>query len=415
MIYLVWDASDIWGLLAAWGIRGLGIASRIVTAADVASGLLKRERPSVLLLPGGFSRHKAAALAPAGQEAIREYVASGGLYLGVCGGAGLALTSDTGLGLCPWQRVGYENRIQHAMSGHFSVTQAEHVLTPHNLASPPLLPVWWPGRFAPPSKKTPEVTVLAAYDTPGDDFWLADLPVASLPEQIFADWEKRYAFSPSPSFLHGQACILHGRYGKGDYVLTYSHLETPRSPDANAWLAHILKTAGGERPERTEIPAWNLDECIPAWEDSGIESMWADITLVMQTGLNAGLFFSRSSWLMGWRIGTPGAVLGAVRAQLHTIRSLPASPAALALWRNERETLVPAFHVFAKRAVSYLLAKRLSLTLAHDLPETLIPKALLKEREEIFGATGMAGHTGGLLGALLPNLDTLARLQLQGQ
>ena len=455
MIYVLWDASDIWGPLALWGLSGLDVPFKAVRAADIANGSLEREGAKLLLVPGGFSRHKAAALGETGREAVRRFVGSGGAYLGFCGGAGLALTGESSLGICPWRRAGYESRIQHYMSGHFYVRldedfaeaglhgagalhpapppeeapqhewavkepapcQGDAALAAMASAPPllppsPLLPVWWPGRFAPGDDG--DVSVLARYDEPGPDFWLADLPVADLPPSVFVDWEEKYGFSPSPLFLQGEPCVIRGEHGNGEYVLAYTHLETPESPDANTWLAHLLEAMGGEKPRRFLVPAWDLEHLAPSWEDPGLLGLWADLATVLDAGKAAGLFFTRSSWLLGWRTGLPGAVCNTVRAHLHAVLSLPPVTEAAIFWRDAREDFVPAFRAFAKRATNYLLAERLAMTLAKDLPDSLTPEKLLAERTAVFGASGMAAHTGGMLGALLPVLDELAFLQLRG-
>ncbi len=427
MIYVLWDASDIWGPLAVCGLRGLGVPFAVARGSDVAEGALARNGASLLLVPGGFSRHKGTSLGETGRAAVRDFVAGGGAYLGFCGGAGLALTGEHSLGLCPWRRAGYASRIQHYMSGHFYAGMSPET-TPATCAlragsapggfcareavpARPLLPVWWPGRFAP--RDGDGVAVLARYAEPGPDFWLADLPVAELPPAVFVDWEKRYGFSPSPSFLRGEPCVIEGRFGKGRYLLSYSHLETPESADANAWLACILHALGREKPQRALIPRWNLEELAPAWPDRDLLSLWLKLSSVLDAGKAAGLFFRRSSWLIGWRTGLPGAVCNTLRAQLHAILSLPPSPEAAARWDKTRAAFVPAFHAFADRATSYLLAERLAMTLSKDLPDTLAPEKLLSERAAVFGASGMAAHAGGMLGPLLPVLDELAFLQLR--
>lgn len=412
MVFILWDASDIWGPLAVWGVNGLGVPCRVVRASDVAEGLLERECPSTLLVPGGFSRRKAVALGKKGMEAVRSYVACGGAYIGFCGGAGLALTGECGLGICPWRRAGYASRIQHYMSGHFHVRAGTDGRLCRRIPPSPLLPVWWPGRFAP--EPDAGVTVLASYDAPGPDFWLADLPAANLPPGVFQDWEEKYGFSPSPSFLRGEPCVIHGEYGKGEYLLAYTHLETPGSPDANRWFAHLLREMGEEKPKRDAVPAWNLDTARVAWHDPGLKDVRDALFGVLNAGVAAGLFFARSSWLLGWRTGLPGAVLNTVRAELHAILSLPPAPAAEAFRAGNATDFVPAFRAFAERATSHLLAERLAMTLSKELPDALAPSRLLKERAAIFGASGMAAHAGGMLGELLPVLNELALLQLQG-
>ena len=432
MIHVLWDASDIWGPLALWGLRGLGVPFTVLRGSDVVEGALERERAKLLLVPGGFSRHKDAALGEKGRNAVRDFVGRGGAYLGFCGGAGLALTGEHALGLCPWQRAGYENRFQHHMSGHFYMTVDDGIFSEakcsvmaegrqvnpvhgswlrQHMSPSPLLPVWWPGRFAP---KDDTVVILARYAEPGSDFWLADLPVAELPPSAFEDWDEKYGFSPSPSFLSGEPCVIEGRYEEGRYVLSYTHLETPESPDANAWLACMLGSLAGDRATRSLIPQWDLEHLVPVWNDAGLLSLWIELAAVLDAGKAAGLFFVRSSWLMGWRTGLPGAVCNTLRARLHAILSLPPCPEARSHWEKVQAAFVPAFRDFARRATSYLLAERLAMTLSKDLPDALSPEKLLTERTAIFGASGMAAHAGGMLGDILPIFDELAFLQLRG-
>jgi hypothetical protein len=250
-IYILWDASHIWGLLAWRTAQSLDLPYRLVRGEEIAQGLLSGKPPALLLVPGGNARMKSVALGAAGMQAIRDYVRGGGAYVGFCGGAGLGLSGSEGLGLCPWGRARFTDRMQHFVSGHVHARVARgHDLVPADLctdacAEPPV-PIWWPGRFAP--EKTGDVEVLATYTTPCDDFWVADLPLDTLPPGTFSEWESLYDIRLRPTFLEDQPCILSGRYGKGRYVLSYTHLETPDSPTANRWLLHIIRTLGGIEP-----------------------------------------------------------------------------------------------------------------------------------------------------------------------
>ena len=350
MLHLLWDASEIWGPLAEWGVRSMGLPCRVVCAADVASGILAREHPAMLLVPGGFARQKAAALGGAGLEAVRAYVAGGGQYLGFCGGAGLALSGDGGLGLCPWGRAGYASREQHYISGHFFATAFTHSLTPPDLPEKPLLPVWWPGRFAPKGEEKAEldpVAVLAAYAGPGPDLLLGDQPCGTS------------GAGASFSLAHGEPCLIHGAYGKGGYTLGYTHLETPDSPDANRWLAHLVRRLGGFAPQKECISAWKVAELPLVWDDPDLTAMRDALAGVLSAGLDTGIFFERTPWLTGWRPGLPGMALNTLRALLCTALSLPPCPAARRLWHEQRKTFMPRFQIFiahqAKESASDLL------------------------------------------------------------
>ncbi len=373
MLHLLWDASEIWGPLAEWALRSMRVPFRIVRAAEVADGLPARENPALLFVPGGSARHKAAALGPAGLAAVRTYVERGGQYLGFCGGAGLALSGDNGLELCPWGRAGFANRMQHFMSGHLFVTALPHDLTPPGLPPKPLLPVWWPGRFAP--QEGNGVTALAVYGEAGPDFQAGDGDDAA-----------------EHNFLRGQPCMVHGAYGAGGYTLSYCHLETPDSPAANLWLAHLLRRLGGFTPACGHIPAWDVENLPLVWDDPDLLAVADGLAGILQTGLDAGLFFTRTPWLTGWKVGQPGALLNALRAQIRTALSRPPCPAAKMLWDTERASFLAAFRAFGARAVR------------HDAAE----------REELYGVPGPGGvRMGGLANALLALPDELAYLQLQ--
>ena len=417
MLYILWDDSHIWGLLAARAAEAMGLPRRLVRARDVAGGLLAAKRPSLLFVPGGSARHKARSLGRAGMAALREYVVTGGRYMGFCGGAGLALShrdDAEGLGLCPWQRGGFNERLQHFMSGHLHAALASSGSAPAALlpdcGETLRLPVWWPGRFAP--KPDPSITVLASYERPAEDFWLADLPIAALPPDTFAAWNDMYGLSFSPTFLAGQPCVLYGESGKGGYLLSYSHLETPDSPEANRWLAKLFRELGGLMPEREVLPPWSMQGQPPLWEDPDLAAMEADMLAVLRTGLEHGLLFERTDWLFGWRTGIPGANLNNLWGALRTILDKEPCGASLAYWKEHRERMLAASSLFSRACIQYFLAERLGQTLAKFDPEAVPPALLKDQRESLFGPPMIAG---GAYRELMEPLDELAFLQFGGR
>lgn len=415
-LYIMWDESQIWGVLAVRAAHAMRLPVRLVRAEDIAGGLLRRDRPALLLVPGGSARHKAALLGPGGLAAIRDYVASGGQYLGFCGGAGLALSPGNnapGIGLCPWQRAHFNDRLQHFMSGHLHMvldrTADGRNLVPAGLPAFPRLPVWWAGRFAP--EKRPEVTILASYQKPAEDFWLADLPIAVLPPDTFAAWRDMYGLSLTPTFLEGQPCVIRAEYGSGACILSYSHLETPDSPDANHWLAHLLRNAASLAPALDHLPPWRIEDQEPAFADPCLDSMDAALRRILRTGLDHGLLFERTAWLVGWRTGIPGASLNNLRAALSAVRGSEPGNRALAFWKTRRARLAQTADLFAAGCVQYLLAERLAQTLSKTLPD-MLPQGLLKnQRDALFGPPM---QPGGLYRELMDPLDHLAFLQLSG-
>lgn len=413
-IFILWDDSQIWGVLAVRALQALHAPCVLTRASDIAADVLERERPSLLVVPGGNARHKSLSLGAKGLEAIRNYVKKGGRYLGFCGGAGLALSGNAGiegLGLCPWRRGHYDDRIQHFMSGHLHVSlpkaKESSPLIPPDLPESPRLPVWWPGRFE--AEDHPEVSILASYERPAKDFWIADLPIADLPADTFAAWQDLYGLSFSPSFLAGQPCVVHGRYGKGEYVLSYSHLETPESPEANRWLAYLLEKLGGFSARSSRVPPWPSHGSKERWRDPILAQMMDNLEEVLETGFKHGLLFKRTDWLLGWRAGIPGSNLNSLWAALGVVIEREPGRLALALWEKRKKDLSLAMEVFSRGCRQYLLAERLAQTLAKIEPEALPPAFLKQQRDSLFGPPMQAE---GLYKEIMEPLEDLAYLQL---
>ena len=426
-LHILWDDSHIWGVIAAKAARAMRLPHRLILGRDIARGLFERERPAMLLVPGGNARHKAQSLGSEGMEAIRAYVRTGGRYLGFCGGAGLALNAETaelGLGLCPWKRGRFDERLQHFMSGHLHVAlpdgaAADGRLVPGDFPASPRLPVWWPGRFAPSARDG--LTILASYERPAADFWLADLAIADLPPDTFAAWHDLYGVSMNPAFLAGQPCLVHGRFGEGEYVLSYSHLETPGSPEANRWLAHLFRSLAGFEPAVEHIPAWRMRKGTDPengaghtadrrWDDPLLERMEHGLETIRQTGLKHGLLFERTDWLMGWRSGIPGASLNNLWSALRVIRESEPNEAAGNRLAELGPRLAESVSLFAEGCTQYFLAERLSQTVSRFMPDAVSPGLLNDQRTALFGPPMQAG---GLYKAVMDPLDELALLQLQ--
>lgn len=425
-ICILWDASHIWGLMAWRAVRALGLPCRLVKGQEIAEGALlgKPDKAGngapplpLLLVPGGNARLKALALGEAGRQAVRDWLAQGGRYLGFCGGAGLALTqheAKDGLGICPWTRAAYPQRLHHLISGHVRVrVRAGEDLAPpvHGAADAQALslPVWWPGRFAPGDESA--VRVLATYAAPDTDFWLADLPLRRIPAHVFEAWQALYGVNLTADFLTDQPLVLSGAYGQGRYVLSYSHLETPCSPDANAWLAHLLRGLANLEPRREMIPAWDLGEPVPAWPDYELGAPLLDALrrtrALLDLAVEHHLFFRRAPWLWGWRTGLPGAACNNLHAALCTAVGLPPSRKALEYWRGIRSRFAELAALFSAGAQGYLLACRLAETLSPSLPDAVDKRGLDNQREALFGHP-MSG--GGLIEELLRMAEELIYL-----
>jgi hypothetical protein len=409
---VLWDHSHLWALLLCRGLRALGAPFLPVTCAAVAAGALWRDRPRALLVPGGFARRKFAALGPAGASAIRDYVASGGTYMGICGGAGLALSHGDGLGLCPWTRRAFSDRLDHLVSGHVRLTiDPDTPLFPASLPPDLTAPVWWPAGFTPPAggRPDPDVTVVAAYAGAAPDLMLADIALGGMPGTLLAACQERFGLTLTPEFLSGGACVIAGSYGQGRYVLSHAHLETPDSPRANAWLSHLLSLfTQGDRFDQ-HIPPWIPADAPVRFDDPHLASASRDMAAIIASGIEARLLFRRNDWLLGWRPGMPGFSLSNLAAMLAGATALAPTDAARAYWREVGPDFASRLAAFARRLEAFFPAQRLEITLSLvDRPVGVKPD-LAAERLELFGQTPGGG---GLCGALADTLDGLLLRQL---
>lgn len=425
-IAIFWDASQLWGLLVWRAAEAFGLPYRLVKAKEIAQGALS-DKTSLLLVPGGTARHKSEALGEKGREALRAWVRAGGHYVGFCGGAGLGLTDGAdpvrtegigkGLNLCPWRRAEITERIQHFVSGHVRVCFGEGRLVPECLAAPrpsgkePILPIWWPGRFASPSGYEPDgVEVLARYagSDPGacpPDLCVADLPLSSLSPAVLEQWIALYGVSLAPAFLDGQPCALHGRYGNGTYTLSYSHLETPGSPDANRWLAHILRSLTGFEPMRDTVPDWRPGEMPVLWNDPDLLAARRGMGELIRLGLEHDLLFERAPWLTGWRAGVPGSGLNSLHMGLCVLTGVAPSAEAEKVWASVRARFAERFFLFRQGVEGLLLAQRLASIMPDEVPRRI----LAEQRLSLFGS---AMQGGGLYKELMDMTDSLLFLSL---
>lgn len=415
-IYIYWDESHLWGLLLWRALHSFELPYKLIRGKDIAEGILTKENPATLMVPGGWARRKFENIGPEGAKSIQQYVASGGTYIGFCGGAGLGLTGPYGLGLCPWKRRAFTDRLQHAMSGHMHVRPAANSdLVPSNLPELPLVPVWWPARFE--MQHDSDVRVLAAYESPGPDFWVADLPLTSIPRNPLEDLETHYNISIWPHFMEEQPCVIEGDYGKGRYILSYTHLETPASRDANLWLAHILRKLAGIGPQDgvSMTSAWNLESLSRRWPDGSagddLAKAKADIESSMREGMDELLFFRRNSWLIGWRRGIPGANLNALYSMISQAQNIAPDSRAIAYWEEQRPAFMEKLDLFRHGLAGYLLAERLAMTVSGTA--NAIPDEALKEQRMVLFGKRM--DYGGLFGELVKVMDELLWLSITGQ
>ncbi len=417
-IAMLWDSSHIWGFMALRSLWSLGFPIQLLKGSEIAQGALFRKTGdhenafSLLLVPGGPAAPKSEALGAVGRENIRTFLKQGGRYLGFCGGAGLALSHSRGIGLCPWKRAEYPQRLLHLISGYTLAEPVANDLTPDWHGTMPSLPVWWPGRF---SNCGGEVEVLARYHGPDKDFCIGDIALETVPIHIFREWKSRYGLNLTADFLSGEEIIVHGQYGKGEYVLSYSHLETPESADANCWFIHILHKLTGVRAKQGIVSRWDINAPVSNMSRTvpqSLRAMAENTREVIALGMEQRLFFPRTSWLIGWKPGLPGSLCNNLLACVSVACSLEPTAKALAFWQEKEALLRDLSGAFFMGAEGYLLAQRLAHSLNDFMPSALDKKSLSHERDRLFGHP-MQGN--GILGQIVQIVEEYSYLCLTSE
>lgn len=332
---LLWDAGGLWSLWTLEACRAQGWDLAPISAAQLCQGGL--DQAQVLVMPGGWPSLKRVALGQAGAAAVRAFVETGGRYLGFCGGAGLALAEEDGLGLVNLPR-GRGRRRLPSLSGPVLVIPgpeaAEHPLW-RGLETPARFHVWFPGQFAAESGQ--EFYTVARYGHPAPGLHTADLRVDQVDQTQWPALEAAYGLRLDPSGLAGRAAVVEARRGAGHLLLSYLHLDTPGDPVGSQALANLWRFWLGREPLAPPPgPASQGDGPAREWAREA-ESLWA-------RGQELGLWRPRDQALPLWRRGARGLEFHSLRALCQALAArktspdLGLSPAVMAdleeLWRE---------------------------------------------------------------------------------
>lgn len=327
---LLWDAGGLWSLMTWEACRARGLTALPISAAEVAAGGL--DGTGLLLVPGGWPALKRKALGKAGRKALREFVRSGGRYFGMCGGAGLALDVGDGLGLIKLGRSRGARRLP-AISGRVLVrpeaTGAGHPLLAGAGESPSFF-VWWPGQFA-PTAGIGEITVLARYQGPGEDFFSADLRAPAVADGGWPGLEASYGLNLDPTPLWGQPAVIEARAGRGRVVLSYLHFDTPGDAAGGDALARLWAAWLGQAPGRPQ-----------PWQPLPAGAVCDHARALWEHGRELGLWRPRHPAMPLWRRGARGLefwsllrLCGAAQAHLGASGPPPGLQEALEpVWRD---------------------------------------------------------------------------------
>lgn len=398
---MLWEESFLWGVMARQALAEAGLPCDLLRADEVRAGALAGYR--MLFVPGGWASNKLSALGTGGTEEIRRFVARGGNYLGICGGAGMA-TRD-GLGLLPIGRKPRPERVP-SFSGPIRVSTGDPLLLQGTAA--PLFHAWWPSQF---QIGDGGVRVVATYREPQAGAFSADIPVEAGPVLGWASLEARYGILLDPGRLSGEPAVVEGRFGRGRVLLSLLHFDTPGDRNGSAVLKNLWENLGAGGPAALPADA-AADRPRPDWP----AAVWVAVAAIEQaaagwvaTGERNFLWYWRTPSLLQWRRGVRGlecstlvAMVAELRRRLERRGPAEAGSAGRLLAGLEaiRQGIVP----FAAKAQELLVRERHALQGAPLSTLHCSDAGIGRLREELFG-TGM--NHGGKFKHLLDALDGL--------
>ncbi|MEJ2365492.1 MAG: hypothetical protein P8075_04110 [Deltaproteobacteria bacterium] len=315
-VALLWDKSFLWGLLAVRTFRDLGFSFDLLRATDVKTGALANYQ--LLIVPGGWASLRSQKLGVGGREELQRYVYKGGAYLGICGGAGLALQVDEGLALVPVTRKPITDRLPN-FSGSIRVRQAGLHPLWWCLQGEEVFHVWWPSQFH--IVKPDNIRILGRYGQPESDFSVSDLKVWA-----GRDWtqlEEAYQINLDPERIINEPAVIEGRYGEGRVLLSYPHLETPGDAAGNLalfniWYDLLNNTVVGDGGPSPGVGPLTIREV----DGKGLEQIRKiarEARSLIALGEKHNLWSWRNSWLLQWKRGVRGAEFGTIYVLLDAL------------------------------------------------------------------------------------------------
>lgn len=310
-VALFWDESFLWGLIAYDTFREIGVEFDLLTSEEIREGALEGYR--VLFVPGGWASDKIVALGDEGREQIRNFVDAGGSYFGICGGAGLALSHGSGLGLVPIGRKPSGMRLP-SFSGAIELQPVDpnHPMW-QEFPAGGRFHAWWPGQFS--LEEVNNIAVLASYGAPTADAYVTDLPV--LPAMDWRWWEEKYGINLDPRRIVGEPAVIETRFGNGKVLLSYLHFETPGDTAGHTVLLNILNYLAGGVTITRLLP---LATPVSSRGRNAAADLAAEIERsadeLIEFGERNFLWFWRNDWILQWRRGVRGVEYSTLHAML---------------------------------------------------------------------------------------------------
>lgn len=398
---LFWNESYLWGIWLYKALNQAGIEVEPILAENLNEKFL--EKYKVLFVPGGWASNKLQVLGKNGKKLIRKFVEDGGIYFGICGGAGLA-TSE-GLGLVKIRRK--KDRVP-GFSGPIRVS-----LNPHPIwqgIKKPEFFLWWPSEFLIEDKN---IKILASFEKALPEAFSSDLSVRDFQNQ-WEELENFYEIKLNPERIKGSPLVVEGIYGKGRIFLSLIHFDTPedkRGIKVFKNFAKIFNLKPQEEIKKLEISY--LSETQKKLEKS-IKNFYQKSKELIIIGERNFLFFKRYPFIYQWRRGIRGFEYFNLYIVLKEINKLISSKNLskkdIEKIRQNLEEIKKDFNYFYKSSKELLPKERIALNFEKLTYNQSKNKILLELKKELFG---MSKSYGGVYKKILEKFEYILYLLIK--
>ena len=400
-IAFLWDESFLWGLMAYRALRAACLPFELIRSEDIGKGILAEHK--LLFVPGGWASNKIKTLGADGIIKIKEFVGSGGNYLGFCGGAGLA-TLD-GIGLLNIRRKPTKERVP-SFSGRIGLNLSEHTIWQG--IPEPVFHAWWPSQFLPDARDT---RVLASYGHALPDSFSSDLNVGdTVRYSNWADKEKQYGIKLNPDRLFKDSAVVEGAYGGGKVLLSLVHFDTPGDANGAVVLKNIWRyLAGASQDQR--VLSFTPPRVPPSPQPrlGHFGGLFAELESAVDKLISLGkrnfLWFWRNPMLLQWQRGVRGleycTLYVLIKEISELVRYSDADPSLITDYALRiKDLLIP----FVEKAMQLLILERAAMQNGHITYEKCDDPEIQKMRTELFSSS--KSH-GGIFKGLIDKIDAL--------
>ena len=399
-IAFLWDESFLWGLMAYRALKAACLPFDLIRSEDIGKGILAEHK--LLFVPGGWASNKIKTLGTDGIIKIKEFVGSGGNYLGFCGGAGLA-TLD-GMGLLNISRKPTKERVP-SFSGRIGLNLSEHTIWQG--ITEPVFHAWWPSQFLP---ETGDPRVLASFGQALPDSFSSDLNVGdTMRYSNWSDKEKHYGINLNPDRLLNDSAVVEGTYGEGKVLLSLIHFDTPGDTNGAVVLKNIWRYLAGASPCLRVLPCTRPRVPVSPQPSFGHFVLFTELESAVDKLISLGernfLWFWRTPMLLQWQRGVRGleycTLYVLIKEISELIRCGGADPSLITYFALRiKDLLIP----FVEKAMQLLILERHAMQNGHITYKKCDDPEIQKMRTELFSSSK---SYGGTFKELLDKIDTL--------